>query len=160
MRPGDISAVLSIQAEAYISETLETEAIIRERFTSCPDTAWVAEGEGGVCAYLVGYRSTMGKITPLGGDFAPLSQSDSLYLHDLAVSRRANGLGLGPALVEAALQQAHREGLNYSALVSVQGSKGFWERLGYAAAHGLEPDQATNLATYAGPAFYMVKTLL
>lgn len=159
MRRGDIPAVLAIQAEAYRTETLETEATIRGRFATSPDTAWVAEGERGVCAYLVGYRSRVGRVTPLDGDFAPHAQGDSLYLHDLAVSTRANGRGLGPALVAAALAQARERGLRYSALVSVQGSKGFWERLGYAAEHALEPAQAANLATYAGPAYYMVKRL-
>ena len=159
MRRGDLPAVLAIQAEAYVTETLETEATIRSRFETCPDTAWVAEAEHGVCAYLVGYRSLVGKVTPLDGDFAPQARGDSLYLHDLAVSTRANGRGLGPALVAAALDHARGQGLRYSALVSVQGSKGFWERLGYAAEHRLAQQQAANLATYAGPAFYMVMQL-
>lgn len=159
MQHGDISAVLAIQAEAYVTETLETEATIRSRFETCPDTAWVAESEHGICAYLVGYRSLVGQVTPLDGDFAPLARGDSLYLHDLAVSSRANGRGLGPALVTAALDHARGQGLRYSALVSVQGSKGFWERLGYAAESQLMREQAANLATYAGPAFYMVKPL-
>ena len=159
MRRGDIPAVLAIQAEAYRTETLETETTIRGRLAACPDTAWVAEGNDGVCAYLVGYRSTVGKVTPLDGDFAPLARGDSLYLHDLAVSSRVNGRGLGPALVNAALGHARDRGLRYSALVSVQGSKGFWERLGYAATLQLEQQQAANLATYTGPAYYMVKPL-
>lgn len=159
MRHDDLAAVLAIQAEAYGSDTLEAEAIIRTRFHTSPDTAWVAESGGNVYAYLVGYRSQLGEVTPLGGAFLPCANADSLYLHDLAVAARALGHGLGPALVNTALSLALREGLNWSSLVSVQGSRNFWERLGYRPGPELRPDQSINLGTYPGPAFYMVRAL-
>lgn len=155
----DVAFVNWVQSECYSPFMQEDEATIRERFRLAPDTAWVAEDEDGVCAYLVGYRSTVGKVTPLNAVFEVPDHPDALYLHDLAVSRRGKGRGVGKALVQAACEQAVAEGLSYSALVSVQNSKAFWERLGYAEWAGLSAGQRENLYTYEGPAYYMVRDL-
>ncbi|MBV2131276.1 GNAT family N-acetyltransferase [Pseudomonas sp. MAP12] len=155
----DIAAVLAIQEESYASELLESTAIIRQRLLAFPDLAWVAEDAHGVCAYLFGYRSHAGKVTPLDGAFAEPADADCLYLHDLAVARRAGGRGIGLALVQRLLDQGRTGRLRYSALVSVQGSQAFWSRLGYAAEAALDSAQQRNLASYGVPAVYMVKPL-
>ncbi len=159
MQERDIPAVLAIQEESYAAAVLEDEAVIRSRLAACPELAWVAEDAGGVCAYLFAYQSRLGRITPLDGEFEPHAEADCLYLHDLAVARRAGGRGIGPALVRRNLQQAQAARLRYSALVSVQDSAEFWSRQGYRAHDGLEPQQADNLASYPIPALYMVRNL-
>ncbi len=159
MQERDIPAVLAIQEQCYAAEVLEEEAVIRSRLAACPQLAWVAEDARGVCGYLFAYRSRLGKVTPLDGEFQPHDEADCLYLHDLAVASRAAGRGIGPALVRHNLQQARSAKLRYSALVSVQDSAGFWSRLGYAAHDELEPRQADNLASYRIPAVYMVQSL-
>lgn len=164
MKETDIPAVVAIQDESYSPASIEPEPTIRSRLRRTSDTAWVAEDGMGVCAYLVGYRSVVGKVTPLHADFRAEKDADCLYLHDLAVARRANGKGIGPALVGLALDQGMRAGLAYSALVSVQDSKDFWMKLGYREESEREESalmtaQAANLETYDGPAFYMVKVL-
>ncbi len=155
----DIAAVLAIQEESYASELLESTEIIRQRLLAFPDLAWVAEDAHGVCAYLFGYRSHAGKVTPLDGAFAEPDAPDCLYLHDLAVARRAAGRGIGPALVQRNLEHGLASRLKYSALVSVQDSAAFWSRLGYAAEAALDSAQQRNLASYGVPAVYMVKPL-
>lgn len=159
MTQDDLSAVVCVQAECYPAAMQEAESTLRERLRLAPDSAWVAEDDGGVCAYLVGYRSRLGKVTPLGALFDVAESADTLYLHDLAVSNRCKGRGIGTALVRRAGQKAADEGLAYSALVSVQGSRGFWERLGYLVWDGLEPVQLAHLKTYPGPSWYMVRNL-
>lgn len=159
MQVRDIPAVMSIQEESYAAEVLEDETVIRARLAACPQLAWVAEDELGVCAYLFAYHSRVGKVTPLDGHFQPHAEADCLYLHDLAVSRRAGGRGIGPALVQRNLEQARSQQLRYSALVSVQESEAFWSRLGYATHDELEAPQIDNLASYQIPAVYMVRAL-
>lgn len=159
MKEADLSAVTRVQAECYSAFMQEDEPTIRARLLLSPDTAWVAEDESGVCAYLVGYRSVVGKVTALNGLFKIPQGADTLYLHDLAVSRRCKGHGVGTALVRSASRSAEEEGLAYSALVSVQGSREFWQRLEYRVWDDLESDQLANLQTYEGPAYYMVKRL-
>lgn len=155
----DVPAVLHVQSECYQAATIENEATVRARLDIAPNSAWVAENSAGVCAYLVGYPSILGKVTRLGGLFDIPDVPDCLYLHDLAVSRRANGWGLGPALVRLAWERALERGLQFSSLVSVQGSRLFWERLGYEAWEDLNLCEAAKLKTYAGQSWYMARKL-
>jgi ribosomal protein S18 acetylase RimI-like enzyme len=155
----DIDAVIRIQAEAYVDEILEEDEVIIARFKQAPDTSWVVERDGDVCGYLVGYLSTVGEVTPWGFEFTHKSAANTLYLHDLAISKSAAGLGLGPQLVRYAIEQAKCRSLTDAALVSVQNSKTFWERLGFNEYVDLHKTQLENLASYAGPAFYMMRSL-
>lgn len=159
MQERDIPAVLAIQEQSYAAEVLEDEAVIRSRLAAFPQLAWVAEDALGVCGYLFAYHSRLGKVTPLDGEFCTDGEADCLYLHDLAVAKRAAGRGIGPALVRHNLQQAGTAQLRYSALVSVQDSTGFWSRLGYETHDELDPPQAGNLASYQIRAVYMVRDL-
>ena len=155
MSERDIGAIVAIQLEAYSSDLLESEAVIRARRASAPEHAWVAEDQEGVCAYLFAYHSRVGKVTPLDGEFCIPAQPDCLYLHDLAVAQRAAGRRIGPALVSEALGLARQQQLRFSALVSVQESQNFWNRLGYTAQQP-DPEHAEHLHSYQVPATYMV----
>lgn len=159
MQEADIPALLTLQLECYPSVKLESEAILRARFKVAPDSAWVAVDQQGVCAYLIAYRSQLGKITPLDTVFKVPTQPNCLYLHDLAVGCRAVRQGLGERLVNSAMTLAHEEGLAFSALVSVQGSRGFWERMGYTVAEELSDEAQRDLATYGQAALYMTQNL-
>lgn len=159
MRTSDIPAILAIQAEAYSDMLLESAEVIALRLQASPELAWVATDAQGPCAYLFGYRSRAGTVTPLDGAFSEPDDPDCLYLHDLAVARRAAGRGIGPLLVQRLLDHARAQRLRYSALVSVQDSEAFWSRLGYAPASDLDEHQQAHLASYGVPAQYMVQTL-
>lgn len=157
----DLTAVIRIQAEAYVDEILETDQVIHARFAQAPDTSWVVERDGEVCGYLVGYQSTLGDVTPLGNEFSHKPQANTLYLHDLAISGSAKGFGLGLVVVNYALREARQRQLEHAALVSVQNSKVFWEKLGFVVnCTKLSQAQQQNLETYAGPAFYMARRLI
>lgn len=159
MTPADVPAVMQIQARCYGPSMQEGEATIRARLSASPDLSWVAETHGEVGAYLVAYRSRLGKLGALGAPFDIADDPDSLYLHDLAVDPGCKGVGLGPALVRMALRKADNESLPYSSLVSVQASKEFWARQGYAVWADLDARQASHLQTYSGQAWYMVNRL-
>jgi ribosomal protein S18 acetylase RimI-like enzyme len=160
MQLSDLAAVIRIQAEAYIDEILETDEVIHARLLQAPDTAWVVEREGEVCGYLVGYQSALGEVTPWGSEFTHKQDSTALYLHDLAISKSATGCGLGPLLVNYALMQARQRELRDVALVSVQNSKSFWQKLGFNENTQLDEIQQNNLASYSGPAIYMTRDLI
>lgn len=156
MQAHDVPAVLAIQAECYAPHLNESEAVIRHRLDATPDTAWVYTVAGEVAAYLVAYRSQLGKVTPLGGQFEIPPVPDCLYLHDLAVSRRLRGTGVAATLVQRTHDFAHAQRLKYSALVSVHSSRRFWERLGYRSPEALAPEQIRTLESYKTPCRYMV----
>ncbi len=159
MTAADIDDVCALQLEAYVPGMVESAEVLRSRLASCAETSWVAEDEYGLCAYLFAYRSLHGHISPLGYEFRHVPHADSLYLHDLAVSQRVAGQGVGALLVRLALQQALAHGLRYSCLVSVQSSRIFWNRLGYQEQEVADQAQRASLDTYTGPAWYMVRKL-
>lgn len=162
MAQGDLTAIEDIQAEAYAGYFLESAEVIAQRFHISPSTAWVAEREGRVCAYLVGYCSLLGKINPLDAPFAPAENPDCLYLHDMAILKAAQGAGIAKALLLAAEQLAAAKQLDKMALLSVQDSKAFWSGLGFAESGDLDSAQQQNLNSYCDAdemAFYMVKGL-
>ncbi|HEX7867634.1 MAG TPA: GNAT family N-acetyltransferase [Variovorax sp.] len=159
MHAADLDAVLAIQLACYGAGFVEDGTLIARRLAAAPHTGWVAEHEGGVRAYLAGYPSVAGKLTPLHGEFEVAAQADSLYLHDLAVHPDASGLGLGPQLVRHAWAHAAQAGWRHSTLVSVQSSVGFWQRQGYAATQPAGPEQQARLATYPGESVYMIRRL-
>ena len=159
MQPCDLAAAVLIQTECYAGTLLEDARVFASRLTAFPDLTWVAVDAMGPCAYLFAYRSRLGGVTPLDGDFPSYDRADCLYLHDLAVSPRAAGKGIGPALVAHALVQGTEQKLRYSALVSVQESQKFWSHQGYSAYDRLDGDQAKNLASYQTKAIYMTRQL-
>lgn len=159
MRADDLDAVLAIQLACYGAGFVEDGVLIARRLATAPRTGWVAEHGGGVQAYLAGYPSVVGKLTPLHGEFEVAPDADSLYLHDLAVHPEASGLGLGPRLVRHAWAHALQAGWRHSTLVSVQASVGFWERQGYVTAQPAGTDQQARLATYPGASAYMARRL-
>lgn len=160
MQLRDLADVIRIQAEAYIDEILETDEVIHARFAQAPDTSWVVERAGEVCGYLVGYQSALGEVSPWGREFTHKPDSTALYLHDLAISKSAAGCGLGPMLVNHALMEARQRELRAAALVSVQNSKSFWQKLGFNECAQLDETQQYNLASYSGPAIYMTRELV
>lgn len=166
MIASDLTAIEIIQAEAYAGYFLESADIIAQRFNLSPTTAWVAEREGNVCAYLVGYWSILGKINPLNAPFVHVENANCLYLHDLALLKIAQGFGVGRKLIQAATDHALQNAANAIALLSVQNSKAFWQGFGFSEFLDLDLQQQENLATYldssldgSDVAFYMVKPL-
>lgn len=170
MIAGDLSAIEVIQAEAYAGYFLESTDVIAQRFNLSPTTAWVAEREGAVCAYLVGYWSMVGKINPLNAPFDQVENGNCLYLHDLALLKAAQGFGMGRKLIQAATDYALQEAADAIALLSVQNSKAFWQGFGFSEFWDLDVQQQQNLKTYldssldctpdsSDTAFYMVKLL-
>ncbi|MBS1169425.1 MAG: histone acetyltransferase [Burkholderiaceae bacterium] len=159
MREPDIAAVFAIQREQYGDGFIEPDHVLSARLAAFPQTAWVAADDAGICAYLVGYPSVVGQVTPLGGIFAAHEHPDTMYLHDLAVARRATGSGVAGALIRHAWRTGIGMGVHCSSLVSVQDSQAFWRRHGYGELGLMDERQQEHLATYGQAANYMVRTL-
>lgn len=153
----DLPAILDIQQANYPAAMQEDSAVIQSRLQAAPDTCWVACGHRGIVGYLFAYPSRTGRITPLGGPFSAHETADVLYLHDLAVARRFAGTGVGRSLLHAAFEAATRRRLSGLALVSVQGSRRYWESAGFAISAGLSSAQQAALASYPGESCYMVR---
>lgn len=155
----DLPGLLAVQHACYGEGFVEGAEVFARRIASPAQCSLVLEDGGLVCAYLAAYDSVLGKVTPLHGDFEAVPQPDTLYLHDMAVLPQLAGRGMARALLEPLWRQAQARGLFQSALVSVQGSQGFWERHGYAAQPLHDAAQSQRLAAYGAGAVYMVRGL-
>ncbi|THC45376.1 GNAT family N-acetyltransferase [Massilia sp. Mn16-1_5] len=158
VRAADLDAVLQVQAACYPPAMQEPATVVAARIEQAGDTSFVAVHQNGaILGYVFAYRSRLGAVTPLDAHFEVDPQGDALYLHDLAVAPEATGLGLARRLAAQLLAQARDTRLDWCALVSVQDSRGFWERLGYRVA-GCDTHAArAALATYPEPALYMTR---
>jgi GNAT superfamily N-acetyltransferase len=156
MQADDVSHVFAVQVACYQSSFHESISVIAERFAQSPQTAWLAWQDDQVVGYLVAYRSVFGKVSPLGAGFDVAPQPTCLYLHDLAIVPSAAGRGVAARLIGHARQWAQAEGLQGSALVSVQDSQAFWQKYGYQAC-GVEGLQQQHLATYGMDVCYMTQ---
>lgn len=157
----DLPGLLQVQLACYGEGFVESAEVFARRLASPVNCSLVLERGGQVCAYLAAYRSVQGKVTPLHGDFeGPPGAPDTLYLHDMAVLPACAGQGLAQALLAPLWAQGAAWGLRHTALVSVQGSQGYWERHGYAVQPLADALQRERLASYGEGAVYMVRTLV
>ena len=151
----DTPALMRVQAACYGAALLEDAALYARRLSSPGQCSLgVRSATGGLRAYLAAYWSVLGTITPLHGDFHLQAAPDTLYLHDLAVRPTDAGRGLAQALLAAAWRAALARGVRQAALVSVQGTAGFWRRQGFELA-----DAPPALASYGAGAHYMTRAL-
>ncbi|MBV2128742.1 GNAT family N-acetyltransferase [Arsukibacterium indicum] len=151
IKPADIMAVVALQDSCYSDALYESPALLQQRLSVAADSCWLAENANGqLLAYLFSYPSINGHITPLASAFAPSTLPQLLYLHDMAVSPAARGLGLASRLLATAQQHALSQGLTKLALVAVQGSVPYWQRQGFNEVTGLSDNAEQALASYQG----------
>ncbi|SFE06932.1 GNAT family N-acetyltransferase [Paracidovorax konjaci] len=161
LSPDDLPGLLAVQLACYGEGFVESADVFARRLASPANCSLVLERGGTVHAYLAAYRSALDKVTPLHGDFEapPPDAADTLYLHDMAVLPALAGQGLARALLEPLWRTGREAGLRHTALVSVQGSQGYWERHGYAVRALASPAQQQRLAGYGPGAVYMARRL-
>ncbi|MBZ9611873.1 GNAT family N-acetyltransferase [Rheinheimera maricola] len=160
MTPADIPAVVALQDSCYSDALYESPALLSQRLQAAASSCWLAESSAGeLLGYLFSYPSINGYVTPLASAFAPAGAPQLLYLHDMAVSPAARGLGLASQLLAMAKQHALSLGLSKLALVAVQGSVPYWQRHGFVVVNQLPASALSALASYLGEqACYMQLT--
>ena len=155
----DLPGLAQVQRACYGDGLAESTEVFARRLASPANCSLVIAQGGRVLAYLAAYRSLLAKVTPLHGDFDAVPAPDTLYLHDMAVLPACAGRGLARALLTRLLPWARAAGLRHTALVSVQGSQGYWTRHGYAEQVLQDAVQRQRLAGYGAQAVYMVAKL-
>jgi GNAT superfamily N-acetyltransferase len=85
------------------------------------------------------------------------ADATTYYIHDLALMPVARRIGAASQIVKALIKHAAARDLPTMTLVAVNGSRGFWERHGFAVRD--VPELAAKLASYAADARLMVKQL-
>ncbi|MCO4203907.1 GNAT family N-acetyltransferase [Aeromonas taiwanensis] len=150
IRAPDWPAIMAIQRECYHLLEPEPLEVMQNKSELAPASCWVAERRGRVLGYLLCHPWRAHQPPPLSVPMEALAGRDEFYLHDLAVSGEARGLGLGRRLLAKALDFASREGYRHAGLVAVQDAPAFWRKQGF-----LVAETRKSLAEYGDGAVYM-----
>ncbi|HEX6591761.1 MAG TPA: GNAT family N-acetyltransferase [Moraxellaceae bacterium] len=155
----DLPAVMRLQAQAY-PDLCESENAIASRLQQAPSWCWVAEGGDDIAAYLLSHPW---RHTAPPAWNAPLprlpAHGTRFYIHDLALGPAARGNGLARRLIQHVLQEAQRARFHEVQLVAVQGSTGFWQRLGFHVLPLQDEKLRQKLASYGDDARLMGRQL-
>lgn len=126
--------ILRIQREAYSTIEPESLEVMRGKWLHSPELCFVCrDPDEGICAYVLAHRWHSLQPPKLHQPLESDSGGAVLFLHDLSISRRLAGRGVGKQLAERVLNRARAVGLHSALLVSIQSSQGFWARLGFQA---------------------------
>lgn len=155
MTADDLDGVVAVAAVAF-PEHPEGRACFAERLALCPQLCFVLEDDAGVAGYLIAYPWSEGAIPPLDTLLGGLpADRSALYLHDLAMLPRVRGQGQAAAGIALLVKEAREMAAASVSLVSVNGSVGFWEGLGFRVVEAPEG----KLASYGVGARYMRRDL-
>lgn len=124
----DLDAILGIQAASYPPELIESRAVFSAILEAGAGLCFVACNDEEVCGYLLAHPSTADRV-PLLHAAPPPRDGNTIFLHDMAVLPALRGTGVGASLWRALWNR--RSGQQRCQLVSVGGSRGFWERMGF-----------------------------
>ena len=150
MTPADLASVQLIGAAVH-ADMPERSTIFAERLALFPRGCWVADG-----GYAIAHPARLGEPPALDTLLGALpAGADTLHVHDIALLPRAQGRGLGGAVLRAMTALAVRQGLAWLSLVAVHGTPPYWARFGFVGA----PASAA-LATYGAEARYMTRPVL
>ena len=158
MTPPDLDGVVQVAAEAFPNHP-EDRDCFADRLRLYPAACRVlANADGGVAGYLVAYPWRLDDAPALNTRLGALPETaDVLYLHDLALTRAAQGGGHAKRGVDLAAQIARDAGLEQIALIAVNDAAPFWARQGFEARHSKKLTE--KLASYGEDAVYMIRAV-
>jgi ribosomal protein S18 acetylase RimI-like enzyme len=156
MEESDLDQIMVVQRECYSEVEPEGRASFTKKIQLSGNSCWVAERDGEIMAYLICHPWRVGSVPELDSElFSVPDPADLFYLHDLAVSSRGRGQGLGRALVETALSFARKMDYERAGLIAVQKSSPFWSQFGFCPSTSLTAEGERKLKEYGQAAIYM-----
>ncbi|EIZ80169.1 acetyltransferase, GNAT family [Novosphingobium sp. Rr 2-17] len=158
MRAHDIGGVIDV-ARASFPDHFEARACFEERLALFPQGCLVLAQAEAVKGYVIAYPWPKGAIPPLNSLLGQLPDArDSFYLHDLALHPDVRGQGHASPAVEQVARELRAAGGHEFALVSVNGTKGFWRSMGFDPV-AASADIQRKLESYGEGAAYMIRKL-
>lgn len=155
----DMPALLAVQCEVYPAFLWEDEQSLASRLTRADTYCMAALREEKLVAYLIAHGWASRAPPSLDMALEGGVPSEVLLIHDLAVSSRGRGLGIGRCLIEYAFERAIGDGLRRAELVAVDGAADYWRRLGFSQ-NAASRDLIDKAATYGAGACWMTRELM
>lgn len=132
MRPEHLPAVMMVQAMAYHEIEPEDLPVMARKLELSPENCFISLVNREVKGYILAHPWLKGQIPELHIRIEKLPpESDSMYVHDLAVASEVRGQHAAVALFTAMRKTAIAAGFRQSHLVAIQSSCRFWEKMGY-----------------------------
>lgn len=142
--------ILAIQALCYTELEPESLVVLQSKVMLSPNSCFVAALEGEILGYCLAHPWRMHSTISLECIVKAPSHAEVIYLHDMAFSPKAQGLGLGKRVLGKLSAFCQNSGLQGISLVAVQGAQGYWQR------HNFKPLPFTKaLEGYPADACYM-----
>lgn len=155
--PADMGVIYDIQCIAHALQP-EAHEVLLERLLLCPQGCFVLEKGGVVSGYVLSHPWLRRAPPPIDARLGAIPASaDAWYVHDLALLPATRGSGAAAKVSALLAAQAHLAGYRTVALVSGNGSQGFWARQGFSVR--MDDALAAKLESYGGQAVYMERDL-
>lgn len=149
----DISKVMQLQKEVYFAIEPETERVMQRKIELSPSGCLGAWCNGELAGYILSHPWNSSKACPQLGEYLECLPKvpNSWYIHDLAISSKFRGYGVGKILVNSVFEIAKENGFSTIQLVAIQGSSSFWVRFGF----HVEDKSSKTLSSYGEGAAFM-----
>ncbi|ACA85374.1 GNAT family N-acetyltransferase [Shewanella woodyi] len=147
----DWKIILDIQEECYPGIVPESLEVLQSKWQLSPQTCFVIEDNHQTLGYCLAHPWELGTPPALEQKVQAKAQPNTLYLHDIALSAKAQGKGAGRLAFDKLVQGAADAALSSISLVAVQGADSYWLRQGF-----IRQKIDKSLESYTPDACYMV----
>ncbi|HWK42900.1 MAG TPA: GNAT family N-acetyltransferase [Croceibacterium sp.] len=131
MRKDDVGAVTAI-SDAVHGDFTEPSSVYAERLELYPAGCFVLEHQDAIAGYLVSHPWLRESSPALGQPLGAIpGDTDTYYLHDIALLPVARGTGAGRGAIALIKAQALTGGFPDITLTAVNGADRFWAAQGF-----------------------------
>ncbi|MCB5176315.1 GNAT family N-acetyltransferase [Microvirga lenta] len=157
MTSPDLDRVQELADRIHVDHP-EDRDVLAERLELYPAGCHVLEEGGSIVGYALTHPWRFGEPPPLNERLRGIPPvPTTYYIHDVALLPGGRGKGHAADIAERVAEHARSEGFTNMSLVAVNGSRRFWERLGFRAE--AVPGLETKLLSYGSDATLMVRDL-
>lgn len=128
----DWDAIMQIQSDAYASHLHEDLTVLQSKWIASPTSCFVfTHADDSVLGYLLAHPWLGNQVPKLGKAVVVDTGYCEVYLHDLAISGDARGLGIASQLINNFIIAMQNVGCQRLLLTAVQDSAPFWQQYGF-----------------------------
>ncbi|QIR15349.1 GNAT family N-acetyltransferase [Shewanella aestuarii] len=146
---------MAIQHDCYQQITPEPLSVMQSKWHRSPQSCFVVEYKNQVIAYVLAHPWYQAKAPKLDMVLPSIKQADCLYIHDMAVSPKAQGLGIANKLVAEVKNAMTLLNFNGIGLIAIQGACAFWRKHQFSPLESLPSVLTDSLASYGADAHYL-----
>jgi GNAT superfamily N-acetyltransferase len=153
----DADNYVRIETDAYRPEFIENSETFLAKLKLFPSGCKIVDVKSESVAYLIAHPWTFEDPPALNSQEFNLPLSpDIFFIHSVTVMKAYQKIGVGSALVKAAISLGKSFGYSCFTLISVQASIFFWKKIGFQPVNALPGSLGKKIKGYGDSAVYMV----